>query len=105
MQREVSRTGAPRQASLRVHVEREGRKERQYWYRHGKQEQAGWLRRSAQLIQSATRVEETGLQETQKMLQQQGHFLGDATGRKYLSDHNRPLPGGEPRISTPSNYL
>lgn len=61
-----------------------------------------------QLIEKDIHGEETGLQETHKMLQQKGHFLGDGRGLKYPSDYNRLLPGesgGEPKISTLSNYL
>lgn len=56
------------------------------------QSKDGWLRRSVQLIQ-AIHVEETTLQVTHKMLQQQGHLLGDMSGLKRLSDYNRLLRG------------
>lgn len=61
-----------------------------------------------QLIEKAIHGEETGLQETHKMLQQKGHLLGDGSGLKFPSDYNRLPPGesgGEPKISTLSNYL
>lgn len=53
----------------------------------------GWLGRSGPPIQKAIHGKETGPQQTQKILEQKGHFLGDGKGLKCFSDYNRLHPG------------